>query len=69
LAAMNRTYRDRFGFPFIICARQNSREAVFGTLRARLHNDRAQELQISLAQIGEIARLRVMDILETTTAA
>lgn len=63
LAALNRQYRERFGFPFIICARLNSRDAIFGTLRARLSNARDQELQNSLAQVAQIARLRLLDIL------
>lgn len=69
LRQLNAAYQQRFGFPFIICARQNSRAAVFGTLKARLHNDVGQELQITLAQIGEIARLRVMDIIDVDPAA
>lgn len=63
LRQLNAQYRKRFGFPFIICARQNTRDAIFGTLRARLHNSVEQERQITLSQIGEIARLRVLDIL------
>ena len=63
LAALNHQYRERFGFPFIICARLNSRDAIFGTLRARLTNARDQELQNALAQVAQIARLRLMDIL------
>ena len=63
LVELNRRYAERFGFPFIICARLNSREAIFGTLRARLHNQREQELHNALAQIGQIARLRLADLL------
>ncbi len=63
LTALNRSYLERFGFPFIICARLNSRDAIFGSLRARLTNSRDQELQNALAQVGQIARLRLLDIL------
>ena len=62
LAALNARYADAFGFPFVICARLNRRDAIFGTLRARLHNTREQELANAIAQIGEIARLRVADL-------
>lgn len=63
LSELNRRYLERFGFPFIICARLNSRDAIFGSLRARLTNTREQELQNALTQVGQIARLRLLDIL------
>ena len=42
MANLNQKYKDKFGFPFIICARLNKKEAIFGGLRSRLHNDRDQ---------------------------
>ena len=62
LAVLNARYAEAFGFPFVICARLNRRDAIFGTLRARLHNTREQELANAIAQIGEIARLRIADL-------
>ena len=62
LAILNARYGDAFGFPFVICARLNRRDAILGTLRARLHNTREQEIANAIAQIGEIARLRVADL-------
>jgi OHCU decarboxylase len=64
LAVLNARYADAFGFPFVICARLNRRDAIFGTLRARLHNTREQEIANAIAQIGEIARLRVRDLVD-----
>lgn len=63
LAALNLRYREKFGFPFIIAARNNTQAAIFGTLEARLHNTRTMELHNALAQVGEIARLRLLDLL------
>ena len=62
LAILNARYADTFGFPFVICARLNRRDAILGTLRARLHNTREQEIANAIAQIGQIARLRVADL-------
>ncbi|MEO8136655.1 MAG: 2-oxo-4-hydroxy-4-carboxy-5-ureidoimidazoline decarboxylase [Betaproteobacteria bacterium] len=62
LRALNAKYRERFGFTFIIAARNNTRAAIFGTLEARLHNTRMMELHNALAQVGEIARLRLGDL-------
>jgi 2-oxo-4-hydroxy-4-carboxy-5-ureidoimidazoline decarboxylase len=63
LRGLNRRYREKFGFPFIIAARNNTQAAIFGTLEARLHNTRAMELHNALAQVGEIARLRLLELI------
>jgi 2-oxo-4-hydroxy-4-carboxy-5-ureidoimidazoline decarboxylase len=63
LRRLNAAYLDAFGFPFVICARLNRKDAIFGTLRARLANTREQEMANAVAQIGEIARLRLADLL------
>jgi 2-oxo-4-hydroxy-4-carboxy-5-ureidoimidazoline decarboxylase len=65
LRELNAQYRARLGFPFIIAVRLNSRAAIFAALRGRLHNTREQELQNAIAQVGEIARLRIADLLES----
>jgi 2-oxo-4-hydroxy-4-carboxy-5-ureidoimidazoline decarboxylase len=62
LSRLNARYAESFGFPFVICARQNRKDAILGTLRARLANTREQEIANAIAQIGEIARLRVADL-------
>ncbi len=63
LRRLNACYQERFGFPFVICARLNRKDAIIGTLRARLANTREQEIANAVAQIGEIARLRLLDLL------
>lgn len=60
----NRLYRERFGFPFIIAVRLHSRASIFAALEGRLANTRAQELQNAVAQVGEIARLRLNDLIQ-----
>ena len=62
LGRLNADYAAKFGFPFVICARQNRKDAILGTLRARLSNTREQEIANAIAQIGEIARLRLEDL-------
>ena len=62
LGRLNADYAAKFGFPFVICARLNRKDGIFGTLRARLANTRDQEIANAIAQIGEIARLRLEDL-------
>lgn len=62
-AALQKTYRDRFGFPFVICVRNYEPSAVLAELRRRTVRDRSEEIAAAIAEIGEIARLRVRSAL------
>jgi OHCU decarboxylase len=57
----NAEYRERFGFPFIICARENRKDAILAAFPKRLQNTREQEIAAALAEIERIARLRMND--------
>jgi OHCU decarboxylase len=59
----NREYRERFGFPFVICARQNKKEAMLAGFERRLAHSREQEIETALAEIFKIAELRLHDLL------
>ena len=56
-----RAYRERFGFPFVICARNNTKASILDALEARGRNDRKTEIDAALTEIAEIARLRLRD--------
>ncbi|PZR72872.1 MAG: 2-oxo-4-hydroxy-4-carboxy-5-ureidoimidazoline decarboxylase [Chthoniobacterales bacterium] len=60
----NRQYRERFGFPFVICARLNKKEAIARAFPVRLQNSREQEIEIALQEISKIADLRLRDLVE-----
>jgi 2-oxo-4-hydroxy-4-carboxy-5-ureidoimidazoline decarboxylase len=59
---LNDSYRERFGFPFIICARLNAKDAILAAMNARLANTRTMEFQNALGEIEKIARLRLDDV-------
>jgi len=59
--ADNGAYRARFGFPFVICARENTKASILDALARRRANDRATEIATALAEIAKIARLRIED--------
>jgi 2-oxo-4-hydroxy-4-carboxy-5-ureidoimidazoline decarboxylase len=63
LRELNAAYREKFGFPFIIAVRNNTQTAIFGAVKSRLANTRAMELNNCLMQVGEIARLRLLDLI------
>jgi 2-oxo-4-hydroxy-4-carboxy-5-ureidoimidazoline decarboxylase len=59
----NSRYREKFGFPFIICARLTSKQGVLDAFKRRLENSSDQEIAEALKQIHQIARLRLGDLL------
>jgi 2-oxo-4-hydroxy-4-carboxy-5-ureidoimidazoline decarboxylase len=61
--ALNAAYREKFGFPFIICVRRTDKGGILAAMEARLGNDRGSEIANALDQIGEIVRLRLESIL------
>ncbi|MSU59405.1 MAG: 2-oxo-4-hydroxy-4-carboxy-5-ureidoimidazoline decarboxylase [Pedosphaera sp.] len=58
----NAAYKEKFGFPFVICARLNKQEAILNGFKVRLNNSREQEIQTALAEIFKIAELRLRDL-------
>jgi 2-oxo-4-hydroxy-4-carboxy--5-ureidoimidazoline (OHCU) decarboxylase len=63
-ARRNQAYRERFGFPFVICARLNDRGAILQAMEIRLRNTPVEERAAALAEIEKIAWLRLQDIIK-----
>jgi OHCU decarboxylase len=61
----NAAYKTKFGFPFVICARQNKKAAILAGFEFRLKNSREQEVKTALAEIFKIAELRLRDLIST----
>ena len=59
---LNKQYRDKFGFPFVICARENKKDSILAGFDARLGNTRDQEIATALGEIAKIAHLRLLDV-------
>lgn len=58
---LNSEYRARFGFPFVICAREHGKASILNEIKRRTENDRQTEIATALAEIAKIARLRLVD--------
>ncbi len=59
--AYNEQYREKFGFPFVICARENRKEIILREMPRRLGQNRDAEVRSALAEIEKIAWLRLKD--------
>jgi 2-oxo-4-hydroxy-4-carboxy-5-ureidoimidazoline decarboxylase len=56
---LNAAYREKFGFPFVICVGENTKVSILAAFEARLGNDQATEQAAALREIGKIAKLRL----------
>lgn len=63
LAEANRTYFERHGFLFIVCATGRSAEAMLADLRARTPSSLADELRTAAEEQIKITRLRLHKLL------
>ena len=59
LTAANAAYRDRFGFPFVICVRDHDKASILAAAQERLRNDPETELRTALGEIARIAHHRL----------
>ena len=59
----NQEYRARFGFPFVICARENKKESILAGFATRLQHSREQEIAIALGEVAKICSFRLHDLL------
>lgn len=59
VSRLNRAYRERFGFPFIIAARRHTKDGIFAELERRIGNDTESEVRECLEEVFIITRLRL----------
>lgn len=55
-------YRARFGFPFIVCAREHTPDTIIAAAERRTDSGPDEEEQTALSEIAKIARLRLIDL-------
>lgn len=56
---LNRRYRNKFAFPFIIAVKGLHRTEILAKFRERINNDKAQEFDTNLNEIHKIAYWRL----------
>lgn len=60
--AMNRSYRDKFGFPFLYAVKGSTKHDILRALEARLPSDLETEFAEALRQVYKIAAFRLQEI-------
>ena len=61
---LNHAYRQKFGFPFVICARLNNVSTILQAMEDRLVHSEETEIKAALQEISKIAKLRLGDMVE-----
>lgn len=56
---LNDAYKARFGFPFIVCVRRQTRDSILAQFERRLRHDPAGEFAAALQEVFYITRLRL----------
>lgn len=65
---LNSAYQEHFGFPFVICARENKKESILAGFATRLHNSRDREIETALGEIAKICWYRLCDTVRADDA-
>ena len=60
--ALNRAYKERFGFPFILAVKGKTKDDILAAFAARAENDRQVEFRTAVDQVGRIAAFRLADL-------
>lgn len=65
LTKNNNEYKTKFGFPFVICARENKKNAILEGISMRVNNSAVAELQKGIEEVKKIAYYRLDAIVES----
>ena len=61
LTEMNEAYTTKFGFPFIVAVRDNTKETIMAKFQDRINSDRDTEFAEACRQVERIAELRLIE--------
>jgi 2-oxo-4-hydroxy-4-carboxy-5-ureidoimidazoline decarboxylase len=59
---VNNAYRSKFGYPYVVCVRRQTRDSILRDFERRLPNDADTEARKSIEEICRIAALRLDEI-------
>ena len=59
---LNDAYTEKFGFPFIIAVRDNTKASIMEAFRRRIDQDRETEFTEACRQVERIAELRLREM-------
>lgn len=69
LLELNSRYRNQFGFPFVVCARENNYNTIIHILQKRLDFTQDEEINNGIGEVKKISTLRILDLVEDENKA
>ena len=57
--SFNASYKEKFGFPFIMAVKNSNRHEILAAFSKRIENDPDTEFETAIREIHKIARLRI----------
>jgi 2-oxo-4-hydroxy-4-carboxy-5-ureidoimidazoline decarboxylase len=67
LGELNCAYRERFGFPFVVCVREHTKDSILAWGSERLGHATDEEIVVALGEIAKIAGLRLRDLVASSS--
>jgi 2-oxo-4-hydroxy-4-carboxy-5-ureidoimidazoline decarboxylase len=64
LQALNRAYRDKFGFPFLYAVKGSTAQDIMAALERRIDADHDAEFDEALRQVARIAGFRLNEVVQ-----
>lgn len=64
LASLNKTYRQKYGFPFVMAVKGHDQTSIATALENRLNHTQGAEIQQALGEICKIAQFRLQDLIQ-----
>ena len=62
LTSLNKEYRSKFGFPFIIAVKGLSKNYIIENMKKRIKNNQEEEFNTAISEVHKIAKLRINDL-------
>ena len=62
LTNLNKEYKSKFQFPFIIAVKGLSKNYIIENMKKRIENNQEEEFQTAISEIHKIAELRINDL-------
>lgn len=63
LQQLNRAYREKFGFPFLLAVKGSTKHDVLASLAVRVHHRTEREYAEALRQVARIAQFRLRELI------
>jgi 2-oxo-4-hydroxy-4-carboxy-5-ureidoimidazoline decarboxylase len=61
---LNQAYQTKFDFPFIVAVKNHTKQSILAAFDRRLQNSADEELATAIEEIGQIARFRLLAIVD-----